>query len=255
MKKPYEGHEIAYQKMKKNGISSWDERDCGNLSGRKRKIDGDTRRFLVDVFAQPWAPKRGKALELGGGTAPFLRWICKRGFSGLGVDVSKTAVAMATEQSKGLNIRFRRGDVCSFIPVKNEKFDLAVDGHCLHCIILPEDRKAFLENTFRLLKKGGLFIVMSMCAPVNRKAFSNICRGQKLIDQTIYVPYAKAEEYEGFRTIGGCDYMPTRYVSHWRSILSEIGKAGFQPKLLRYTEPVAQDPFGSLSVAALAKNL
>ena len=252
MKKPYEAHEIAYRKMKKEGIRSWDERYSSNSPGRKRQIDVDTKRFLVDVLAQTWAPKGGKAIELGCGTAPILRWVCKKGFSGLGVDVSKTAVAIAREQSRGLNIRFRRGDICKLSVDKVGKFDLAVGGHCLHCIIAPKNRRAFLKNTFRLLKKRGLFILMTMCAPVDLKIFSNTCEGQKLIDHTIYAPYEEAMEYEGFRTIGGCDYMPTRYVAHWRNILSEIRKAGFQIKLFRYSYPAGQDPIGSLAVGALA---
>jgi len=251
MKKPYEGHEVAYQKMKENGICSWDERHARNSSGKKQEIDVDTKRFLVDVLAQPWAPKGGKVIELGCGTAPILRWICKKGFSGLGVDISKTAIVMAREQSKDLNIRFSRGDICKLGVNKVGEFDLAVDGHCLHCIIQPKDRKAFLENTLRLLKKAGLFIVMTMCAPVDRKIFSSTCKGQKLIDHIIYAPYDRAKEYEGSRTISGRDYVPTRYVPHWKSILSEIRKVGFKPRLLRYNEPAGQDPFGALAVAAL----
>lgn len=252
MKKPYEAHEIAYQKMKKEGIRSWDERYRSNSHGRRRQIDIDTKRFLVDVLAQPWTQKGGKAIELGCGTAPILKWVCKKGFSGLGVDVSKTAITMAREQSNGLNIRFRQGDICKLNVNKAGKFDLVADGHCLHCITVPEDRKTFLKNAFGLLKRGGLFIVMTMCAPVDRKIFSNTCEGQKLIDHTIYAPYEKAREYEGFRTIGGCDYVPTRYIAHWRNILSEIRKAGFQIKLFRCNYPAGQDPTGSLAVGALA---
>jgi SAM-dependent methyltransferase len=170
----------------------------------------------------------------------------------LGIDVSKTAIAMAKEQSKGLNIRFKRADICCVDVERIGKFDLVVDGHCLHCIIRPEDRKVFLKNSFKLLKKGGLFIVMTMCCPADRKIFSNLYKGQKLINHIIYMPYDKAGEYEDFLTFDGRDYMPTRKVPHWKSILSEIRRAGFKIKLLRYNEAAGQDPFGDLSVAALA---
>jgi SAM-dependent methyltransferase len=197
-------------------------------------------------------PKGGKVIELGCGTGPVLRWICKGDFSGLGIDVSKTAIAMAREQSKGLNVKFKQADICRTDVGRTGKFDLAIDGHCLHCIIRPEDRKAFLKNSFKLLKKGGLFIVMTMCSPADKRIFSNVCEGQKLINHTIYAPYDKAREYEDFLTFNGRDYMPTRKVLHWKSILSEIQKAGFKIKLLRYNEASGQeDPFGCLSVAAL----
>jgi SAM-dependent methyltransferase len=233
--------------MKKKGIRFWDE----NQGVERKAINPDTKRFLNDALAQPWAPKNGKVIELGCGTGPILRWICKRGFSGLGIDVSKTAIAMAKEQSRNPNVKFKKADTRRNDVEKVGKFDLAVDGHCLHCIIRPEDRKAFLKNSFKLLKKGGLFIVMTMCCPADKKIFSNF-KKQKLINHTIYMPFDKAGEYEDYLTFNGRDYMPTRKVPHWKSILSEIQRAGFKIKLLRYNEVSGQeDPLGYLSVAAL----
>jgi ubiquinone/menaquinone biosynthesis C-methylase UbiE len=247
MKKSYEGHEIQYQKMKKKRILFWDQ-----MIGHNKEITSDTKRFLIDVLAQPWAPKGGKVIELGCGTAPILRWLCKKKFKGLGVDVSKTAIKMAREQSQNLDIRFKQADVCNLIAEKSGTFDLAVDGHCLHCIIQPKDRKSFLDKTFRLLKEGGLFVVMTMCAPVDRKMFSNLFPEQKLVDRVIYVPYDKATEYDGSRTFEGRDYIPTRYIGHWESILTELRRAGFRPRLIRYSHPVPQVPFSNLAVGALS---
>jgi len=234
--------------MKKKGVRSWDE----NQGVERKAIDADTKRFLTDVFAQPWSPKGGKAIELGCGTGPILRWVCKRDFSGLGIDVSKTAVAMAREQSKGLNVRFKQADICCIDVERAGKFDLVVDGHCLHCIIRSEDRKAFLKNSFKLLKKGGLFIIETMCSPADRKILSNVYKKPKLINHIIYTPFDEAGEYEDFLTFNGRDYMPTRKVPHWKSILSEIQKVGFKIKLFRYNKASGQDPFGYLSVAALS---
>ncbi|MGB8227411.1 MAG: class I SAM-dependent methyltransferase [Sedimentisphaerales bacterium] len=233
--------------MKEKGIRSWNENQ------RIKAVNAETKRFLIDALAQPWAPKSGRVIELGCGTGPILRWICKRGFNGLGIDVCKTAIAMAKEQSKGLNVRFKWADVCRNGVERAGKFDLAIDGHCLHCIIRSEDRKAFFKNSFKLLRKGGLFIVMTMCSPADKKVYSNVCEGQKLINYTTYSPYDKAREYEGFITINGQDYMPARKVPHWKSILSEIQKVGFKIKLLQYNEASGQEPFGNLSVAALAQ--
>jgi len=234
--------------MKKKGIRSWNK----TQRIKYKAVDTETKRFLTDVLAQPWSPKGGKVIELGCGTGPILRWICKKDFSGLGIDVSKTAITMAREQSKGLNTRFKQADICRSGFEKAGKFDLAVDGHCLHCIIRYGDRKAFLKNSFKILKKGGTFIVMTMCSPADRRILSKLYGEQRLVNHTIYVPYDKAREYEDFLTFGGRDYMPTRKVLHWKSILSEIRRAGFKIKLLRYNEASGQDPFGSLSVAALA---
>jgi SAM-dependent methyltransferase len=246
MRKPYEGHEVIYKRMKKKGILSWDEKRGPGC----KAINADTKRFLTDALTQQWSPKNGRVIELGCGTGPILRWICKRNFSGFGIDVSKTAVAMAKEQSKGFNIRFKCADVCRDNLERMGRFDLVVDGHCLHCIIRPDDRKAFMKNSFKLLKKDGLFIVMTMCSPVDRKIFSNVCNRQKLIDHTIFMLFDEAGEYEDFRTFNGRDYMPTRKVLHWKNILSEVQQAGFKIRLLRYNKAAGQEPFGDLSVAA-----
>ena len=249
MRKPYEGHEIVYKKIIKKGLRSWNEFQLI----KQKEINQDTKRFLADALAHPWASKDGRVVELGCGTGPILRWICKkRNFSGLGIDVSKTAVAMAKEQSKGLNVKFKRADLCRIDTGKIGKFDLAIDGCCLHCITNNSDRKKFLKNSFKLLKKGGVFIVMTMCGPSNRKVFSNGWKGQKFINHIIYYPYDKAGQYEDFITFNGRDYIPTRKILHWKSILSEIRNAGFKIQMFQYNASTGKAPFGDLSVAALA---
>ena len=47
MKKPYEGHEFVYRRMKKKGIRSWNENQ------RMKAVDKGTKRFLADALAQP----------------------------------------------------------------------------------------------------------------------------------------------------------------------------------------------------------
>ena len=130
-KKPYEGHEVVYQRMKKKGILVWGQKGSGSTG---KSCHPETNNFLKDVLSQPWAPKGGRVIELGCGTGPILRQVCKKGFSGVGIDVSKTAIAMAKDQSKGLDIKFRQADVCNLNTKSLGKFDLVIDGLCLHCI-------------------------------------------------------------------------------------------------------------------------
>jgi SAM-dependent methyltransferase len=207
--------------------------------------------FLKDVLAQPWAPKTGKAIELGCGTAPMLRWLHERGFGGLGVDVSKTAISMAKAQSKGLGLRFKRADLCAPGALDLGTFDLALDGRCLHCITQPEDRRAFLTNVRGLLRPGGLFIVLTMCAPIDRPLFAETYPNLRIVGHTIYMPHAKAKNYDGWRAIGGQDHVPSRYVGHWKSILTDIRRSGFRPRLIKVTDPL-EEPNGDLEVGALA---
>ena len=244
--KNYQIHEDVYLRLKKKGIRSW-----GNSQGDRKEIDDNSKRFLIDVLAQPWAPKKGKVVELGCGTAPILRLICKKNFTGLGIDVSKTAIQMARQQSKGLNVRFKQADLCQRDIVKPRTFDIAIDGHCLHCITGPKDRKAFLKNTFKLLKTNGFFIVITMCSPIDRKLFAKLYPDQKIIDYKGYVPFNGSSAYSGGLKIKGKDYLPVRYFGHWKTILAEIKNAGFDIKLFRFNPSSKDCPSGDLAIGAI----
>ena len=211
-------------------------------------LRGSYLRRIVDL-----APDDARILELGCGTGPILRWLNDRGFTGLGIDISETAVAMARDQSEGRRLRFRSADVCDPTLEGTESFDLVIDGHCLHCITTPLDRQALLRNAHRLLKPGGLFIVLTMCRPVNRVAFKRLFPGQFLRDGIIYVPSDGAGDYQGAHQIKGRQCLPTRYLGHWRAILTEIRRAEFTVQLFRYNGSTDDEPNGGLSVAALAK--
>ncbi|WP_421611045.1 hypothetical protein [Bradyrhizobium ottawaense] len=43
-------------------------------------------------------------------------------------------------------------------------FDLVVDGNCLHCVIGAE-RALVLGEIRRIIRRGGMFLVSSMCGP------------------------------------------------------------------------------------------
>jgi SAM-dependent methyltransferase len=249
MKKAYESHEVVYQRMRKKGILTW-----GQKGGGKTVVSciPETRRFLKDVLAQPWAPKKGRVIELGCGTGPILRYFCERGFTGVGVDVSKTAIAMAKEQSKGLDIKFIRGDVCNLSKKSLGQFDIVIDGLCLHCITDAKDRKAYFRNVFKILKDDGTFILLTMCGPINKKKMLELLEDQKLIKKIIYFPFDK-KGYRDMTVFKGRSYIPTRYIGHWKEILKELSRSGFEPKLIRYKASNNKDCCGTLTAGALKK--
>lgn len=246
-KRPYEGHEIIYQTMKKNGILVWGQKGSGSTGKSCRP---ETKNFLKDVLSQPWAPKGGKAIELGCGTGPLLRWICKKGFRGMGIDISKTAIAMAREQSTGMDITFRQGDVCRLITQRLGRFDLVIDGLCLHCLTDAKDRTTYLKNAFKLLNDGGLFVLLTMCGPMDKKQFARVCKGHKIADKVVYVPFGD-NRYEGRIKLDGRHYLPSRYIGHWKEILRDVSRAGFESKLIRYNANNSNDFCGTLTVGAL----
>ncbi|MCK4753350.1 MAG: class I SAM-dependent methyltransferase, partial [Planctomycetes bacterium] len=207
MKKAYEGHEVVYQRMKKQGILSWGQKGSESTG---KSCHPEINNFLKDVLSQPWAPKNGRVIELGCGTGPILRRVCKKGFSGVGIDISKTAIAMAKEQSKGLDIKFRQGDVCNLNTKSLGKFDIVIDGLCLHCITEPKDRKAYLDNVFKILKDGGLFVLLTMCGPMDRKRFLEACKNHKIVKKLIYVPF-EDKSYGRLAKFNDKNYLPSRY--------------------------------------------
>jgi len=247
IKKPYEGHEIAYRRMRKEGILVWGQKGRGITV---KSCRAEINNFLKDVLSQLWAPKGGRAIELGCGTGPILRRVCKRGFSGLGIDVSKTAIIMAKEQSKGLDIRFLQSDVCNLNTRRLSKFDLVIDGLCLHCITETKDRRAYLDNVFKILKDDGLFVLLTMCGPMDKKRFYEVCKGHKIVKKVIHVPF-EDKSYGRLVKFDGKYYLPTRYVGHWKNILSEVRRAGFELKLIRYNTNNRKDFCGTLTVGAL----
>ena len=96
-----------------------------------------------------------------------------------------------------------------------------------------------------------MFVVLTMCRPVDRKAFAAKYLTSPLVGSTVYAPFAEATDYLGGRIIKGKLHMPTRHIGHWRSILGELRDAGFRPKLIRLNEHTETGMVSSLCVAAL----
>jgi 2-polyprenyl-3-methyl-5-hydroxy-6-metoxy-1,4-benzoquinol methylase len=227
-------HEQAYKTMKASGICCWEKL----LSPKNGEIDKQSQRFLKEVCQKKWFPQAGTAIEFGCGTAPILRLICKKGFNGVGVDISKTAITMAQEQTQLPNISFKRMDVCSDDVEKIGKFDVVIDGHCLHCVVAASNRKKFLKNAYKILNQKGVVIIMTMCGEINKKQFIKTAKGAKIVKDVLYVPHKK-------------DYLPVRKISVQKIINREIQQAGFNILLAEYIQPVGKDPFGSLMIAAM----
>lgn len=86
------------------------------------------------------------------------------------------------------------------------RFDIVVDGYCLHCII-GADRAKTLAEVRRVLKPGGLFHIRTMCG-------DPVCAGLR----QGFDPATRTQNSSGFAL---------RYLGRPEEILAEIEAAGF----------------------------
>jgi len=243
--KGYLAHELAYRKMERDGIAAWNERLGGPA------IDRDLLRFLRDAFAQPYMPREGRALEIGCGTAPILRWVAARGFRATGIDASPTAIRMAKRQSRGVRgIDLRVGDATHLRGVADGSIDVVVDGNCLHCIVGDRDREAVQREIARVLRPGGCFVVLSMARPLR----SSRRIGERpgfVRENVMFQPIDGAQAVRGAVRVDGVWYAPTRRFEHWRAMLRMLERHGLEPRLVRLALASADEPLSHLAAVAV----
>lgn len=106
-----------------------------------------------------------KILDLGCGPGLYSELLAKNGHSVIGVDYSESSIQYATRQAKEkkLNIEYLKKNYLD-LDFDNQ-FDLIILIYLDFCVLLPEEREKVLENVYRSLKKGGLFI----CDVVNER--------------------------------------------------------------------------------------
>jgi SAM-dependent methyltransferase len=100
-------------------------------------------------------------LELGCGNGAISALFTAAGYRVTGVDLSPLAVDWARDTQRG---EFHCADLCDGLTQFADcRFDLVVEGNCLHCIV--GDRRApVLAGIRRVLRPGGILVVSSMCA-------------------------------------------------------------------------------------------
>ncbi len=148
-------HDTMYQELRQKGHKGW--------GGQKyeQRMDGWQHKFnwLVETVA----PCSGRALEMGCGAGDASVMLAEKGFEVTGVDISPAAIEWAKDKVRQLpfKIEFIAKNVCDTNLLAGSKFDVIVDGCCLHCLF-GKDRDRFYENVKRLLSEGGYFMVNSV---------------------------------------------------------------------------------------------
>ncbi|HIE14240.1 TPA: class I SAM-dependent methyltransferase [Candidatus Bathyarchaeota archaeon] len=213
-------HENQYKKLKEEGKEGWAD-----------DIDIKDPLAFINETCQQEGITSGKLLDLGCGNGRFSIPFAEQGFDVYGIDISPTAIAWAKEKTKkrNLEIEYKVSNVTD-LQYPDNFFNVVIDTLCLHCII-GDDRKIVLNQVYRVLKSGGIFIVITMCGDPKEK---------ELIKD--FEPTTRTVVRKG---IAG------RYIGLPEDILKEIESAGF--KIINWQ--IKKDPQHQDELLAVAKKL
>jgi SAM-dependent methyltransferase len=100
-----------------------------------------------------------KALDIGCGTGDNVIWLAQHGFDVIGVDTSELAIKKAEEKASQsrANCRFL---VENFLTsqIAGAPFAFVFDRGLFHVFESDEERKSLVENVYRHLEEGGLWL-------------------------------------------------------------------------------------------------
>ncbi|MGD0644353.1 MAG: class I SAM-dependent methyltransferase [Candidatus Bathyarchaeia archaeon] len=119
---------------------------------------GKPRPVLVE-YVENGLIKKGKTLDTCCGAGTNSVYLARSGFDVTGIDISLTAIGIAKKKAAQakVNINFLAE---SFIDLsfRDAVFNLVFDMGCFHHVEI-EDRLKFIKGVFRILKKGGVYML------------------------------------------------------------------------------------------------
>lgn len=198
-KSNYSAYDRIYQHKRSAGQTGWDSPEVlkQNLEELARFLEGT--RF----------PEHPSVLDMGCGAGDITLSFARKGWSAFGIDISACAIAWAQEkaQAEGLTATFVMADLSQALEHPVSLVDLALDSHCLHCMI-GNDRRTFLRNASLHLRSESLLCINTMCGdPINPEV-------KKHFD-----PDSRCVVYNG---IAG------RFLGRPDEILGELVEAGYE---------------------------
>ena len=225
MKSYYHQHELAYEQIKTNGFVGW-----GNARTIAELGDAKTTDYLTTMVSKYFGSCQEKtALDVGCGTGTTAFTLRKLGFEVQAVDISNTAIEMGRELAtqQNLDINFVVGDVLKLEEL-NKKFDLIYDSHCLHCIVLNEDRTRVLAGVKNSLASGGIFILDTMIMSDEKYDMIKHFGPLRFDEDYILWHKTKPSEARGVIEIKGQHWCAQRRIYPADKIISEVNVAGFK---------------------------
>ncbi len=103
-----------------------------------------------------------KTIDFGCGAGNYAIYLASVGFDVTGIDISPSAIKTAKENAKKKRVKcnFLVADVLGDLDEVKQTFDFAYDWELLHHTY-PEKRKKYVENVYRILNPGGIYL--SVC--------------------------------------------------------------------------------------------
>ena len=125
---------------------------------------GITPPEVVDRVARRF-PKGGRAIDIGCGTGTNAVYLAQHGFSVIGIDASRRAIALARRraQQAGVNVDWRVGDAARLDRLPGTPiFDLALDIGCFHSLS-PAGRRSYAAGLRDQVVRGGVYLLYAFC--------------------------------------------------------------------------------------------
>ncbi len=254
MKYYYREHLSGYEKVEREGKSSW-----GEIHGHPDDFERfSSRPFLEQVLPQlEFDSERPLAFELGCGTGPGACFLAGRGFQVDAIDLIPAAIDIARRiaTERNLDIHYEVMDVTE-IPLSGARYDLIVDSYCLQGIVMDEDRRSVFAAVHARLKPSGYYLISTavyeearrhpddvVVEPVSANVYHRYDE-HSLFDPTtdiLYEPFSGTEydyglddapeDYEGSTQIAGRWYLPKRRYRTAKGLRAELEDEGFKTLL------------------------
>jgi SAM-dependent methyltransferase len=142
----------------KTTVPDWNERYLNDDSPWDK---GAAAPALGEILDKGYFPKGVEVLVPGCGLGHDARAIVSAGYRATGMDIAPLAVQKAramTEDIAGeVHAEFVQGDLFDPSLAEKKRYD-AIWEHTCFCAILPEQRDAYVEAAYRLLKPRGVLV-------------------------------------------------------------------------------------------------
>jgi 2-polyprenyl-3-methyl-5-hydroxy-6-metoxy-1,4-benzoquinol methylase len=222
MKKPsyYSAQESAYKIIRQKGEAGWMKKTFEDFR------DGKTDKIIQNYVSSYFQMTTGlSALDLGTGSGPTAHTLHDLGFKVTGIDICPSAIELAREiaRKEGKEINFEIADVLKI----NQKFDLIYDSHCVHCVVLDEDRKSFFKAIHSSLNENGVFILDSMAFKEGDESWKSM-ETLRFDENFILWHKTMGETHTGVVKENETYWCPQRRIYPVEKLMDELKEHGFK---------------------------